>query len=80
VQATTHKGDININLYSLQTGKHINLDATSRKGRVLVLIPRSFGGAIQLKSRKGAYEVLPALASASRALESRDREALILVT
>jgi len=79
VQATTRKGDININLYSLQKGKHINLDVSSRKGRVLVLIPRNFYGAIQLKSRKSAHKVLPALSSASRVLIAKDREMLILV-
>jgi len=79
VQVTTRNGDININLYSLQQGKHINLDVSSRHGRVLVLIPRSFCGAIQLKSRKGAYKVLPALSSASRVLTAKDREVLILV-
>jgi len=79
VQATARKGDININLYSLQQGKHINLDVSSRKGRILVLIPRSFCGAIQLKSRKGAHQVLPALLSASRVLTAKDREMLILI-
>jgi hypothetical protein len=105
VQASTRKCDISINLYSLQTGKHINLDASSRKGEceethtlllylfhlsifaditshtghILVLIPRNFCGAIQLKSRKGGCKVLPALSSASRILTAKDREALILV-
>jgi hypothetical protein len=32
VQVSAHKGDININMYSLQKGKHINLDAYSRHG------------------------------------------------
>jgi len=79
VRATTRKGDININLYSLQRGIHMNLDVSSRRGRIFVLIPRNFCGAIQLKSRKGGYNVLPALSSASRVLTAKDREALILV-
>jgi len=32
VQASAHKGDVSINLYSLQEGKHIHLDVSSRKG------------------------------------------------
>jgi hypothetical protein len=32
VQASAHKGDVSINLYSLQGGKHIHLDVSSRKG------------------------------------------------
>ena len=100
VRATTRKGDINIKLYSLQRGIHMNLDVSSRRGacgsgvaraflpadirswctgRIFVLIPRNFCGAIQLKSRKGGYNVLPALSSASRVLTAKDREALILV-
>jgi len=79
VQVGTRKGDININMYSLQKGKHINLDVHSRHGCVLVLIPRNFCGAIQLKSRKGAYKVLPTLSSVSRVMAATDRDALILV-
>jgi hypothetical protein len=112
VRASAHKGDISINLYSLQRGNHIHLDASSRKGaydetvegmpccldpttvltlsplanitshhtgHVLVLIPRSFCGAIQLNSRKNGCKVLPALSSASRVLKTTDRDVLILV-
>jgi len=112
VRASAHKGDISINLYSLQRGKHIHLDASSRKGacvetvegipccldpttvltlsppanitshhtgHVLVLIPRSFYGAIQLNSRKDGCNVLPALSSASRVLKTTDRDTLILI-
>ena len=33
VQAYSKKGDVRINLYSLQQGKHINLDASSNRGK-----------------------------------------------
>ncbi|KIM90508.1 hypothetical protein PILCRDRAFT_812256 [Piloderma croceum F 1598] len=79
VRASAHKGDISINIYSLQRGKHIHLDASSRKGHVLILIPRSFCGAIQLNSRKDGCKILPALSSVSRVLKTTDRDTLILV-
>jgi len=79
IQSTTRKGDININLYSLHKGKHIALDVHSRKGNVLVHIPRNFCGAIQLRSRKRGCIVLPALASHSRILTVKDNEMLLLI-
>jgi hypothetical protein len=101
-RVSTRKGDINVNLYSLQAGKRINLDASSKRGEcviifklicsvlvritniwltghILIFIPRNFCGAIQLKSRKNGYQILPALACASRTLRTKNHEALILV-
>jgi hypothetical protein len=79
IQAATRKGDIDINLYSLCKGKHIALDVNTRKGNILVHIPKNFCGAIQLRSRKKGCRVLPALASNSRILTIKDNEVLLLI-
>jgi hypothetical protein len=79
IQVSTRKGDIDINLYSLQKEKHIALDVQSRKGNIFVHIPKDFCGAIQLRSRKKGCKVLPVLASTSRILTIKDNEVLVLV-
>ncbi|KZP25571.1 hypothetical protein FIBSPDRAFT_855759 [Athelia psychrophila] len=79
VEVATRKGDINIDLFQIQSQKNISLDVYSRKGNILVLIPRSFRGCIQIRSRKKGYQVLPALSGSSRALNSTAKEILVLV-
>ncbi|KAF7982591.1 hypothetical protein HWV62_27607 [Athelia sp. TMB] len=79
VEVVTRKGPINIDVFSLQQGKNIHLEAYSRRGDILVLIPRTFCGAIHVRGRKNSHQILPALSSASRLLKSTHKENLLLV-
>ncbi|KZP25575.1 hypothetical protein FIBSPDRAFT_783140 [Athelia psychrophila] len=79
VEVITRRGSINVDLFSLQPGKNIHLDAYSRRGHILVLIPRNFRGAIHIRGRKNGHQILPALSMASRVLKSTHQENLILV-
>ena len=65
--------------YYFQTSIEVWISNIWLTGHILIFIPRNFCGAIQLKSRKNGYQILPALASASRTLKTKDHEALILV-
>lgn len=44
-----------------------------------LLIPRNFCGLVQLSSRHGSVEVLPALAASVRVVKTKDRETTVLI-
>jgi len=45
----------------------------------VLFVPKTFSGVIQLNTRKGSLQFLPALASSMKVLKESDTEALILV-
>lgn len=79
VVVTSRSGDITLNLLSGHPTKRINLNVRSKRGDIVLLIPKTFLGAIQLRSRKGSLTFLPAFARGVRLLKSDDNEALVLV-
>jgi len=46
---------------------------------VTLLVPRNFCGLVQLSSRHGSVEVLPALAASGRVVKTKDRETTVLI-
>ena len=48
-------------------------------GNIVVLLPRSFCGALQLRSPKGHLKFLPVLASSMRVMHATNEEALVLI-
>jgi len=80
IVVVTRTGDINLNLLSGHSMKRISLDVRSRKGNIVLLVPKSFHGAIHLRTtRRGSLNFLPAFASVMKFLKSDDNEALVLV-
>ncbi|KAI0046991.1 hypothetical protein FA95DRAFT_1606456 [Auriscalpium vulgare] len=79
VKATTRDRKIDIDLFAKAPSKFIDLDVYSRKGRVLVMIPRTYSGIVDLSSRRGDVTVLPVLSAAARVVRAAGREVSILV-
>jgi len=79
VRAETRKGSIVLDLVSIAPMRTVHIDAYSRKGSITLFVSRSFCGLIQLSSRHGSVEVLPALAASGRVISTKDKETTVLL-
>ncbi|KAF8587933.1 hypothetical protein K439DRAFT_1630252 [Ramaria rubella] len=79
VQAMTRQGNIDIKIRQIHPQRRLNMEVTSRKGNILVLIPRSFSGYIQVYSKHGQLVFLPVLALAMNLVSRHEREAQTVV-
>jgi len=79
IRSETRGGHIMLDLVSIAPMRTVHIDAYSRRGNVTLLVPRNFSGLVQLSSRHGAVEVLPALAASSRVVKTKNRETTILI-
>ncbi|KAF8623047.1 hypothetical protein AX15_006553 [Amanita polypyramis BW_CC] len=76
----SRKGDININILPLSPNRpHISLDVSSRKGKVVLLMPDTYRGILHLNTKKGSLEFLPALAQVMQTFKMTSKEALVYV-
>jgi hypothetical protein len=55
----------------------VHIDARTRRGGITLLVPRNFRGLVQLSSRSGEVELLPALAASSRVIKSVKKETTV---
>jgi hypothetical protein len=55
------------------------MDARTRRGSITLLVPRNFCGLVQLSSRDGGVELLPALAASSRVIKAVKKETTVLL-
>jgi len=80
VLVASHGGDIRIKLLPTPATKpRIALEVYSRKGDILLFLPKTFCGVVQLSTRKGGLQLLPALAAIMRVVKETDNEALLLL-
>ncbi|KAI0040197.1 hypothetical protein FA95DRAFT_1566599 [Auriscalpium vulgare] len=79
VRATTRYRKIEIDLFAKASSKFIDLDVYSRNGRVLVMIPRTYSGIVELGTRHGDVTVLPVLSAVARVVRAQSKEVSILV-
>lgn len=80
VDVSTRHGDIAINLSSVHPGKRITLKVTSRRGKIVILLPPTFCGDVQIHSSKlGGYDILPGLSSSIRSMNGKKTKMLLLV-
>jgi len=79
VRSKTRSGNITLELVSLAPTRTVHIDARSRRGNVTLLVPRNFSGLVQLSSRHGSVDVLPALAASARVLKTEDKETTVLI-
>jgi hypothetical protein len=79
IRSKTRSGNITLELVSIAPMRTVHIDAQSRRGNVTLLVPRNFCGLVQLSSRHGSVEVLPALAASGRVVNNRDRETTVLI-
>ncbi|KAI9440344.1 hypothetical protein H4582DRAFT_2055755 [Lactarius indigo] len=79
IRSETRSGNIVLDLVSIAPMRTVHIDASSRKGSVTLLVPRNFCGLVQLSTRYGSVEVLPALAAFGRIVKTKDKETTVLI-
>ncbi|KAI0272351.1 hypothetical protein BC834DRAFT_966397 [Gloeopeniophorella convolvens] len=79
IRAESRGGNIVLDLVSITPMRTAHVDGRSRRGNVTLLVPRTFCGIIELKSRKGTVEVLPALAAVARVVHKKNNETTLLL-
>ncbi|KAG1876438.1 hypothetical protein DFJ58DRAFT_754246 [Suillus subalutaceus] len=80
IDVSTRYGDIAVNLSSVHPGKRITLKVTSRRGKMVVLLPPTFCGDVQIHSSKlGGYDILPGLSSSIRSMNGKRTKTLLLI-
>jgi hypothetical protein len=80
IDVSTRHGDIAVNLSSVHPGKRITLKVSSRRGKMIVLLPPTFCGEVHMRSSKlGGYDILPGLSSSIRSMNGKRRKTLLLI-
>ncbi|KAJ7759276.1 hypothetical protein B0H16DRAFT_1689192 [Mycena metata] len=72
-------GNITLNLLPADESRpRFDLEVKSRSGTIVVFIPKTFAGAIQLRTKSGNLEFLPAITQQVQAVKDTDQESLVL--
>ncbi|KAK7025276.1 hypothetical protein R3P38DRAFT_2953693 [Favolaschia claudopus] len=80
IHATTKSGDISLNLISgADIRPRFDLEVNTRSGNIVLFIPSTFSGAIQLHTNKGDLQFLPGISSTMQVVKSEHNECLVLV-
>ncbi|KDQ13054.1 hypothetical protein BOTBODRAFT_33929 [Botryobasidium botryosum FD-172 SS1] len=79
IDARTRKGNVDIDLSELHSGRHVSLDVMTRKGDIRLFVPPNFRGIVNLYSKKGDLKILPGLARTMRVLSAKPEEMLIMI-
>ncbi|KAI0060691.1 hypothetical protein BV25DRAFT_1827561 [Artomyces pyxidatus] len=77
IVATTRHGHVKINLTSKAPGKSVDIDVYSRHGEIVVLLPRSFVGVLELRARRGNILTMSNLASVAQVVQSTDDKVVL---
>jgi len=78
VNVGTRSGHVFVTLFDVEHQRHLNMDITSRRGNVALLVPRNFSGALHLHTKRGSLTFLPYFTQHMRVLKTTDDEALVL--
>ncbi|KAJ7623227.1 hypothetical protein FB45DRAFT_1031159 [Roridomyces roridus] len=79
VLVVSKSGNITLNLLdSAEMRPRLELDVKSKSGTIVIFFPKSFAGAIQLHTRGGTLEFLPAISRLIQVVKSNERESLVL--
>ncbi|KAF7356568.1 hypothetical protein MVEN_00990500 [Mycena venus] len=80
ISASTRSGNISLNLISgADTKPRFDVEANTRSGTIVLFVPSTFSGAIQLHTKTGELNFLPGIASGMQVVKSSDNEYLVLV-
>ncbi|KAJ7043653.1 hypothetical protein C8F04DRAFT_1072862 [Mycena alexandri] len=80
VVASSKSGDISLNLISGGDIKpRFDLEVETHGGNIILFVPPTFSGAVQLHTKTGDLNLLPGLASGMQVVKSTDTEYLVLV-
>ncbi|KAJ7043654.1 hypothetical protein C8F04DRAFT_1072864 [Mycena alexandri] len=72
-------GNITLNLLPADDSRpRFDLEVKSHSGTVVVFIPKTFAGAIQLRTKSGHLEYLPAITRQVQPVKETDQESLVL--
>ncbi|KAF7356567.1 hypothetical protein MVEN_00990400 [Mycena venus] len=73
-------GNITLNLLPAdnETRPRLNLEISNHSGTVVIFIPRTYGGAIQLATKSGSIQFLPAMSQHINVVKASDTETLAL--
>ncbi|KAJ7247633.1 hypothetical protein B0H12DRAFT_1124783 [Mycena haematopus] len=80
VIVASKSGNITLNLLPAddESRPRLDLNVTSNSGKVVIFIPRTYGGAIQLYTKSGSLEFLPAISQQINIVKAGDTESLVL--
>ncbi|KAJ7091360.1 hypothetical protein B0H15DRAFT_230653 [Mycena belliarum] len=79
VNVITKSGSITLNLLPVdETRPRLDLDVKSNSGIVVVYVPETYCGAIQLRTKRGHLRFMPAMLARSQVVKSSETEALVL--
>ncbi|KAJ7442271.1 hypothetical protein FB451DRAFT_1297614 [Mycena latifolia] len=79
VNVMSKSGNITLNLLPAdETKPRLDLEVKSNSGTIVVFIPETYGGAIQLHTKRGNLEFLPAMLARSQVVKSAETESLVL--
>ncbi|KAH7101488.1 hypothetical protein BKA62DRAFT_618793, partial [Auriculariales sp. MPI-PUGE-AT-0066] len=79
VNVSTRQGQITLNVYQIDSGRHLNLKVESRQGDIHIFLPRSFCGPIHLQNKKGTVTFLPQVKAAARVLRAAEYDAMVIL-
>ncbi|KAJ7224216.1 hypothetical protein GGX14DRAFT_648994 [Mycena pura] len=79
VVVTSKSGNITLNLLPADESRpRFDLEVKSNSGTVVIFIPPTYSGAIQLHTKSGSLGYLPALSARLQVVKSADTESLVL--
>ncbi|KAJ7765430.1 hypothetical protein DFH07DRAFT_810561 [Mycena maculata] len=80
VVASTRSGNISLNLIPGAENKpRFDVEVNTRSGDIVLFVPSTYSGAIQLHTKTGNLDFLPGISSEMRVVKSTDTEFLVIV-
>ncbi|KAI0060696.1 hypothetical protein BV25DRAFT_1827568 [Artomyces pyxidatus] len=59
--------------------KSVEFDVSSQDGHIVVLVPRTFSGMLELQTRRGRIHTMPHLSGAAQTVKSSRNEVVLLI-
>ncbi|OSD04908.1 hypothetical protein PYCCODRAFT_1433245 [Trametes coccinea BRFM310] len=79
ITASSRHGRIKLNLFEIQPGRCIDLQAESRHGSIVIMVPPTFDGPLMFQTRyASSVTLLPAFSARSRTLRATDKETIVI--
>nr|GAT45710.1 predicted protein [Mycena chlorophos] len=80
IAASTRSGNISMNLIAgAAVRPRFDVEISTRSGNVVLFIPPTFSGAIQLHTKRGEMQFLPGITSEMRVVKATETEYLVFV-
>jgi len=80
VSVSNKSGNIKITILPVLPSKpRLSLDVSSRHGNIILFLPQGFSGVVQLTTRKGEMNILPALRAIIKTVKASQRETIFMI-